>query len=288
MSYQNALGRIAPDVLRTFMLVAETGSFTQAAKCIFRTQAAASLQVKRLETAIGDAVFIRQGRGVALTQKGTILYEYARRILDLYDETVTAVDQPELNGRVRLGAPDDFATQHLAKALKRFVVAHPMVELDVVCDDTRNLTGMLENGRLDLAITTRCRMVPHSIRLDLVWIMSELMKPPEHDILPLALFHSECCYCTNAEVALAEAGREYRTAYRSPSLAGVIAAVQAGIGVAPVTRDTKVEGCRHASVADGLPDIRPAYLALRFAPGCCSEVVSVFAGFIGNEMGLGF
>lgn len=62
MVNQNILGQLPPDILRSFMLVADTGSFTQAAKLVFRTQAAVSLQIKRLEEELGYDLFIREGR----------------------------------------------------------------------------------------------------------------------------------------------------------------------------------------------------------------------------------
>ncbi|WP_421904068.1 LysR family transcriptional regulator [Maridesulfovibrio sp.] len=286
MANQNLLGQLPPDVLRSFILVTDTGSFTQAAKLVFRTQAAVSLQIKRLEEELGYDLFIREGRKASLTPKGEILYEYARKILDLYDEAVAAIVQPELSGQVRIGAPDDYATQHLPEALKRFSMSHPMVQVEVLCDDAYKLDPLLNERKLDLMITNESQSSANSIPLELVWIMAEQISPADHDVLPLALYHQDCCYCHNALQALEGNSRKHRIVYRSPSLAGVMAAVKAGIAIAPVTRDTQMEGCRHATPMDGLPEIAPVHLALRFPPGRSSKVVSSFADFISSEMGL--
>lgn len=286
MANRNRLGQLPPDVLRSFILVADTGSFTQAAKLVFRTQAAVSLQIKRLEEELGYDLFIREGRKATLTPKGEILYGYARKILDLYDEAVAATVQPELSGVVRIGAPDDYAAQHLPEALKRFASSHPMVQVEVLCDDTHNLNPMLTDGSLDLLIKAEGKSSDNSIPLELVWIMSEYFTPSNHDVLPLAMYHQSCCYCHHALQALEGNSQKNKVVYRSPSLAGVTAAVKAGIAIAPVTKDTQVEGCRHALPMDGLPAIAPVHLTLHYPPGRCSKVVSSFAEFISSEMGL--
>jgi hypothetical protein len=76
-----------------------------------------------------------------------------------------------------------------------------MVQVDVICDDTHNLTEMFNDGRLDLAITTENQKSDYSIELNLVWIMYEMLSLPDYEELPLALFHSKGCYCANALAA---------------------------------------------------------------------------------------
>ncbi|GKT37912.1 LysR family transcriptional regulator, partial [Aduncisulcus paluster] len=86
--------------------------------------------------------------------------------------------------------------------------------------------------------------------------------------------------------ALDQAGRKYRIAYGSPSLAGLLAAVQGGLAISVVTKDTIANGCRHAMPSDGLPSIKSVYIDLRFQPGNRSDVVSVFGGFIAKGLGI--
>ncbi len=95
----------------------------------------------------------------------------------------------------------------------------------------------------------------YSAPLELTWILPERMEPGGKEVLPLALFHPVCCYRDNALKALEEAGRKYRIAYESPSLAGLLAAVQGRLAIAAVTKDTTAKGCRHARPSDGLPKI---------------------------------
>jgi hypothetical protein len=97
------------DLLRTFVAVVESGSFTKASRAVFRSQAAVSMQVKRLEESIGQPLFVRDTRNLELGQTGKALLPYARRLLNLHDETWTALVQPEVLGQIIIGAPDAIA-----------------------------------------------------------------------------------------------------------------------------------------------------------------------------------
>jgi DNA-binding transcriptional LysR family regulator len=109
------------DLLRAFVLIAEGHSFTQAAVRVGRTQSAISMQVKRLEDALGQPVLSRsKGGAVDLTPHGHYLLTRARQILALNDEVLTTFRTPEIAGTVRLGSPDDYAFAYLPPILKRF------------------------------------------------------------------------------------------------------------------------------------------------------------------------
>jgi len=278
--------QLTPDLLRSFLVAADTGSFTRAAALVHRTQAAVSMQMKKLEEELECVLFKRAGRGVTLTAEGEILYRYSAKMLDLHDEALVAVSAPKLNGIVRLGAPDDYAMKHLPGILQEFSVNHPQVQVDVFCDDTPGLAGMLNNGELDLVIATDNMKTEYSAPLELTWILPERMDPAGIEVLPLALFHPVCCYRDNALLALEKAGRKYRIAYGSPSLAGLLAAVQGGLAIAAVTKDTTAKGCRHARSSDGLPKIKSVFIDLRFHSDKRSEVVAVFGRFIAKGLGI--
>ena len=123
------------DQLRTFIAIAETGSFTRAADIVHKTQSAVSMQMKRLEERLDRAIFARDGRASKLTEDGERLLDYARRIVKLNVETIAAFSD-ELTGRVRLGVPDDYADRYLPEIMARFSRAYPAVELTVICEET--------------------------------------------------------------------------------------------------------------------------------------------------------
>src|ERR671911_2895568 len=95
------------DQLKTFLAIAETGSFTKAADIVHKTQSAVSMQMKRLEERLDRPIFARDGRASKLTEDGERLLDYARRIIKLNVEAIAAFNDKELSGRVRLGLPDD-------------------------------------------------------------------------------------------------------------------------------------------------------------------------------------
>ena len=121
----NAL--IDVDQLRTFIAIVETGSFTKAADVVHKTQSAVSMQMKRLEELLGRPLFARDGRASRFTPDGERLVEYARRLVALNDEAVSAFKRPELTGTVRFGTPDDYADRFLPEILARFARTRPLV-----------------------------------------------------------------------------------------------------------------------------------------------------------------
>src|SRR5258708_12827192 len=96
------------DQLRTFLAIAETGSFTRAADVVFKTQSAVSMQMKRLEERIGRPIFVRDGRASKLTEDGERLLDYARRIVRLNVEALAAFPATNLTAPLRLAVPHHY------------------------------------------------------------------------------------------------------------------------------------------------------------------------------------
>src|SRR5215470_1087698 len=142
------------DQLRTFIAIAETGSFTKAAEFVHKTQSAVSMQMKRLEERLDRPIFARDGRASKLTEDGERLLDYARRIVKLNVEALAAFSSAELSGRVRLGVPDDYADRYLPEIMARFSRAYPGVELTVLCEPSADLLELIDSNELDLAIIT--------------------------------------------------------------------------------------------------------------------------------------
>ena len=105
------------DLLRTFVAVVETGSFSNAAPRIGRSQSAVSMQMQRLEQAVGKQLLIRGPKAVTPNAAGSDFLVHARRLLKLSDEAWASVTRPEESGSVRLGVPDDYAAFLLPPAL---------------------------------------------------------------------------------------------------------------------------------------------------------------------------
>ncbi len=260
-----------PDLLAAFRAVVETGNFTRAAERLRRNQSTLSMQIKRLETAVGDKLLERgAGTAVRLTARGEIVLTYARRLLALQEEALAALRDGDLQGTVRLGTPEDFATAHLPQVLADFARSHPQVALEITCDLTLNLLDRFGRGEFDLALIKRepagdAGGVP-VWREPLVWVTGDADLPRRSGPLPLALSPHPCVYRRRALAALGESGRAWRLAYTCESLAGTLAAVRAGLGITVLPRDMVPRGLIHLESAADLPRLAETEIALITAP----------------------
>lgn len=253
------------DLVRTFVTIAGVGNFTRAAETLRRQQSTISLQVQRLEDALGQKLIDRNPRSVRLTSEGETFLAYARRLLDLNDEVVARVNEPQMHGVVRLGTPEDFATHHLPGVLARFAQAYPAVALEVTCDLTLNLLERFRKGAFDLALIKRERLSDAGgIRVwrePLVWVRADRDFWSTEGRLPLVVSPSPCVYRKRATEALDRARRPWRIAYTCGSLAGSLAAVKAGLGMTVLPKDMVPPGLH---IIDGkpLPDLKDTEIAL--------------------------
>ncbi|MFL4986573.1 MAG: LysR substrate-binding domain-containing protein [Xanthobacteraceae bacterium] len=246
------------DQLRTFIAIAETGSFTRAADIVHKTQSAVSMQMKRLEERLGRSIFARDGRGSKLTDDGERLLDYARRIVKLNVEVLTAFSDIELSGRVRLGVPDDYADRYLPEIMARFSRVYPAVELTVICEPTIELFQRIEANELDLAIVTDCESnrASESFRRErLLWVTSNRHSTHLEERLPLALGRPTCGWRRAAIECLESIGRPYRVLYTSANAGAVAAAVLSGLAVSVFPESGLRTGMRVLSPADGFPEL---------------------------------
>jgi DNA-binding transcriptional LysR family regulator len=252
------------DQLRTFVAIAEAGSFTRAAAEVHKTQSAVSMQMRRLEERIGKPIFVRAGRASRLTDEGERLLGYARRMLRLSDEALAAFDETELAGSVRLGTPDDYADRFLPEVLARFARSNPRVEVSVTCETSRELIRLTGKGDLDLAIVTYCGEGAVEVvrREPLFWVASPHHGAHEAEVLPLALFKSPCVWRAAALDALDASGRAYRVLYQSSNSAAIAAAVSAGLAVTVMTESALRPGMRVFGEGEGFPRLPACEIGL--------------------------
>ena len=140
------------DALRAFVTGVELGAYARAADRLGRSTSAVSAQLKKLEDQVGIPIFRKAGRGLALTDGGETLLAYARRLLDLNDEAMNAVQGVALEGWVRLGLQEDFGEAILPRVLGRFARAHPKVRVEGRIARNAELVEKTMSGRLDLAL----------------------------------------------------------------------------------------------------------------------------------------
>lgn len=258
------------DILRTFVTISETGNFTVAAKRIFRTPSAVSMQIKRLEEQLGRALFIRHPRHVTLTADGEAFLVHARDILRINDEALSRFRVPQLEGRVRFGAPDDFGVRYLPAILSRFASTHPLVEVEVILSTSVTLSRKFEAGEIDmiLTISSQSDLVPGEVihAEPLVWVGSRDGMAFSKTPVPLAMSTHGCAWRAAALAALDRDGRRYRIAYTSGTGAGQLAAVTADLAIAPLPLSLVNEGHRLLTKKEGFGEIGPYQLRLQKAP----------------------
>ncbi len=246
------------DQLRTFIAIAETGSFTKAAEVVNKTQSAVSMQMKRLEERIERPIFARDGRASKLTEDGSRLLDYARRLVKLNVETVAAFSDAALSGRVRLGVPDDYADRYLPEIMARFSRAYPGVELTVICEPSVDLLERIDGNEIDLAIVTNCeskRASENFRRERLLWVTSNRHAIHLEEPLPLALGRPSCTWRRTAIERLESVGRPYRVLYSSSNAGAVAAAVLAGLAVSVLAESGLRPGMRVLTTTEGFPDL---------------------------------
>lgn len=287
------------DLLRAFVAVADSASFTRAGERLGRTQAAVSQQVRRLEDTVGKRVFERDTHGVRMTRDGEVLLAYARRMLTLNDEVMALMHRSPTVASVRIGTPDDYATMLLPEVLARFNAAYPEVMVEVICDNSPDLVAEIDKGRYDLALVTRkagetggelVRREPVS------WVAppQEPVSPsgaPGHrpveslDPLPLALFPKGCVVRDLAVAALDRMGRDWRIAFTSKSVVAVHGAVMGGLGVTAMEFCTVPPGLRRIGAAEGFPELPDIDIALHRARGTAPKPVRLLADAIHDLVG---
>ncbi|MEQ9199847.1 MAG: LysR substrate-binding domain-containing protein, partial [Rhodospirillales bacterium] len=228
------MNKLDSDLLRTFLAIIDSGSMSAGAIRIGRSQSAVSLQMKRLESVLGQPVFDRHGRGVVLSAAGEKLEPTARRTVSLLDMSLADFRSDELAGSIHLGIPDDYSKRVLAGIIAEFAHNHPAVEIKVHCASGAGFPEAVAKGMLDLALFEVEKTLPHQEVLreeKTFWVSSRLHSPDEMNPVPVALFDRDCWWREVALNTLRESKRAYRVVYSSESVAGVAAAIEAGIAV---------------------------------------------------------
>jgi DNA-binding transcriptional LysR family regulator len=251
-----------PDLLRAFLAVAEHRSFTRAAAALNRTQSAVSVQIRRLEQRLGTKLFQRTGTGVALTAAGDELRGYARRLLDLNAEAVDALSARKRDAVVRLGVMDDYGTIVVPPLLADFARSHPEIRVEIETGLTATMPARLgEAYDLVIAMHPEGRGDGELLRSEqAVWAAAASYPIEANDTLPVALYPPGCLFRQWAADALDAAGRPWRLAFVSRTLAAVEGIAAEGLAITVMKAGTLPARLRILS--DGLPPLPAADIRL--------------------------
>jgi DNA-binding transcriptional LysR family regulator len=268
-------------LLRSFVAVAESGGFTNAAKLLNSTQSTVSAQIQRLEEEAGRLLFVRSTRSVQLTSAGETLLGYARTILRLNEDARLRLSGVRHAGRVRVGANEDLTDSWLPKVLHRFGRQYPDVEVELEIGIGPRLFERVETEELDLAVGGLCNGQGEGRRLwsePLVWAFSAGVEVPS--VLPIAFFPEPCPYREAALRALAGGPKQWRIVTTSPSLAGVRAAAIAGLALTPLPLQTIRPGLRVLGKKDKMPKLPEVEYVLHLRESDTRPTVSALGNLI--------
>ncbi|MBP0616876.1 LysR family transcriptional regulator [Jiella mangrovi] len=257
------------ETLATLVAIIDTGSFTQAADRVSKSQAAVSSAIARLEDRIGKRLLNRTNRTVSLTPAGEILTDFARRLLALEEEALSALGGDVTAGRVRLGMPDDYLGLFGALVMENFRARHPEIHVEVVCEFSHHLEPLVATGDLDLAIVTRQSDDGQGSLLKRerqIWCAARQARPETEPILPLALFPDHCRARPHILKALSAANRDWRIVWTSSHLQSIQSAVMMGFAVTALPLSALTFEHRELGEGDGLPALPELELALISAP----------------------
>ncbi len=257
-------------VLRSFVSVVETGSVTETARRLGRTQPAITLQMKRLEELTGRVLFKEDSRRPVLTVDGDMVLTYAKSILKMHDELLARLSSPDIEGHVILGTPDLYAAYLLPSILALFRQAFPRIQVELRCSLSTPLVGLVHRGEVDIALVTRMPGFSGGevVRQEqLIWVEGEGHNVHRTEPVPLALLPPGNIYREYAIEGLERAGRKWRIACVSESVGGLQAAVFAGMAVTVLCKSALVHGMRQIGIHEYFPPLPKVDLLLYRASG---------------------
>lgn len=278
-------GDLATDLLRSFVTISETGSYTRAAEQLHRTQPALSLQIKRLEEQLGTPLFERNGRTITVTEAGQVLLTYARRILSLNEEALAKLSVVETEGVVRIGVLEEVALGPLVELLTKFGRLCTKIRIDLEVATSWELAARIRENKLCLAVAnasyTNDAVVP-LWQESYVWAVNQAYSFHEAESLPLILFpeHYPCSLRAGALDGLRERGRLWHIAFSSVSLTAEQAAIRAGLGIGMIAQSAVTPDMRVLGPDEGMPALPPVDIALYRGTDATADAVDSLADFL--------
>ena len=245
-------------LLRTFVAVVDSASFTLAARRLHSTQSTVSQHLGRLEAAVGRPLIDRSARPIAATPSGERLLGYARRLLALQDEAQALLADASGTRTMRIGVPDDIVTAAMSRRFAHFAARHREIRLDVTTGLSRDLKTRFRAGDFDLAIVKEA-VADGDARAGfpepLGWFEAQgSARWP--DPIPLVTFPPGGLYRDLMIDSIERERRRWYIAFTGNSLGSVLSAVEAGLGVSVLPVGTT------AAHAVRTSDLFPAETAL--------------------------
>lgn len=268
-------------LLKAFVEIADCGNLTLAASRLNRSQSAISVQIRKLESMLNTTLFVREGKGMALSANGEKLLPGARRILAELAKLPPLFEAP-LNGRIRVGIPDDFDEGVLERTLADFTQTNPGVEVLATSGCTAGFPETLRKGDLDVAVCSGPDAPPGEVFREQkpVWVASETMSLPTTEPVPIALINHGCWMGELPKTALEKQGRAYNVAFACTGLMSLKAAIRAGFAIGIVYESNVEPGMRVLGPRDGFPPLPTFKRSIIVHPDAPQDLANAMASAI--------
>lgn len=248
-----------PVLLRTFLAVAGGRSFTAAAQQLGISQPTVSAQMRRLEDEVGRSLFVRETRGVRLTEPGEALAGFSRTILGAHADAESYFRSSPTRGRLRFGTADDLAITQLPRILRQFRRLNPQIDLELTVGQSAVLERRLAAGHLDLVFLKLPSVEAGEgtlvLRDQYVWVAEDAEPFVKEEVVPLVTYRSPSYTRRMAIDALEAAGRRWRTACTVRDIGAVLAATRAGLGISVFAHSLIPDDLQKVEVRLGLPPL---------------------------------
>ncbi|AXR07127.1 LysR substrate-binding domain-containing protein [Salinimonas sediminis] len=281
---------LSVDFLRSFVTIAQTGSYTLCAERLKRTQPAISLQIKKLEQIVGEKLFSREGNRLTLTLAGSKLLEFGMKILTLNDQAMAEFGKPQVSGNIRMGIPSEFSTTLMPKIIRKFTQSYPEVSLEVHCALTKNLLAEPLKSQFDLILslqeTPDAQQTGHIVTDQLVWVSSQRFVTTLPTKLPLIAAPAPCLYRKRAIQVLEKHHRQWQIVYTIGDLNGIQTAINEELGITVLARSTVPPGLHILPPSPQLPDLGQIGVCLENPQKVRSEAIELLARAMTTQLAI--
>lgn len=279
---------LSVDFLRSFVTIAQTGSYTLCAERLNRTQPAISLQVKKLEEFVGKKLIIRENKRLMLTLAGSQLFDFGMKILLLNDQAMLEFGRPHVSGNIKLGIPSEFSTTLMPKIIRRFTQTYPEISLEVHCALSKDLLCEPLKNQFDLILSLQEIPDPsqngYIITDQLVWVGSQRFINNIPDKLPIIAAPSPCLYRKRAMEELSKHNKKWQIIYTIADLNGIQTAINEDLGITVLAKSTVPPGLFILPTSHALPDLGQIGVCLINPQKVRSEAIELLAKTIVTQL----
>ncbi|MBT1001456.1 LysR family transcriptional regulator [Paenarthrobacter sp. DKR-5] len=272
-----------PVLLRSFLAVADTRSFTKAAERLKLSQPTVSQHLRKLEQAAGRILVTRDTREVRLTDNGDAMAGFARTILAAHEAATAYFTGTAMQGRLRFGAADDLSITRLPNILRHFRQLYPRINLELTVNQSGQLYRKLKAGQLDMVFIKQKAGDGEGTlvkRDSLVWVGQEKTVLEPGSPVPLISYPAPSPSRQMAIEALERAGRTWRITCNVREVNGILAAVRAGIGVAVFSQSLIPDDLVMVNQRFDLPPVGDVDITLLSNPVANQELVEALTSAI--------